>query len=301
MGYRINQLVTRIEPWIELTRVKTFAGSMLMFWPYAWALTMAAKNTTMPLHTYAKYMLLGFIGASVHHSGGCVWNDIIDKDLDKKVARTKHRPIADGRISVRGALLFTAVHIAFLLRLIWNLDLLAWYLGLAAIFPTGLTYPFMKRFTFWPQAFLGIAVNFGSIIAWPVARGDIPPQGVVLALGCWSWTVFYDTIYGCQDKKDDVSAGVKSTALLFGADIKPILSLFGGAVICSLLVSGVMNNQSWVFFLVSAAMGGSYLASLLWEVNPDIPEQCLATFNKNAFTFGFIVWSGILADYLMSI
>ncbi|KAH0583563.1 hypothetical protein H2248_009187 [Termitomyces sp. 'cryptogamus'] len=255
-----------LEPWIQLTRISYFAGSMVVFWPYG---------------------------------AGCVWNDILDRNFDAQVERTKHRPLASGRISVTGAALFLCVHMSILIVMIWDVNRLAWNVGLLALFPLTGIYPFMKRITYWPQAWLGIAINIGVSMAWATTTASIPTSSLVLSTGCFFWTLWYDTIYACQDKKDDVNAGVKSTALLFGLNTKRVLTLFGTSFMCSLTISGILNGQSLLFVL--AVLGGAlHLVWQLYTVDVDSPKSCWRTFEANGFYFGAIVEAGLVLDYVLS-
>lgn len=287
-----------IQPWVDLTRVRYFAGTMVVFWPFAWGLTMAARTVDMPFLNFWSLMVIGFIGASVSHSAGCVWNDVLDRHFDAKIERTKNRPLASGKISVLGAFLFLSMHLIVLLSMIWNVNRLAWTVGLLALFPLPGIYPFMKRVTYWPQAWLGIAINIGVSMSWATTTATLPPSSLVLSAGSFFWTLWYDTIYACQDKKDDVNAGVKSTALLFGTHVKTILAVFGFIVISALALSGAMNNQSFPFLVVSVVGGAIHLAWQLYLVDVDSPTSCWRTFDANGFYFGAVVEAGLLWDYL---
>ncbi|KAF5387186.1 hypothetical protein D9615_001585 [Tricholomella constricta] len=266
-----------LKPWVDLTRASKFAGTMVVFWPFAWGLTMAARTISMPIVNFCSLMVVGLIGAFLSHSAGCVWNDILDRHFDAKVDRTKHRPVASGKVSVLGASLFLCAHLVILIFMIWDVNRLAWTVGLLALFPLTGIYPFMKRVTYWPQAWLGIAINIGISMSWAIATSTIPPSSLVLSAGCFFWTLWYDTIYACQDKKDDVNAGVKSTALLFGSHVKQVLAVFGSMMIGGLTISGIMNNQSLPFYLFSS---------------------CWHTFEANGFYFGAVVEAGLVFDYL---
>lgn len=285
--------------WIELSRVHKFAGSMLIVWPCTWGMTMAARPLSLPLHTYATNFTYGLVGAALLHSAGCVWNDILDREFDRQVERTKHRPIADGRVSVQGALVFLAMHLVLLLALLWPLNTLAWKLGLITIFPLAGIYPLMKRVTYWPQAWLGLAINAISLVAWSALRAQLHFASGALMVGLWCWTLYYDTIYACQDKRDDVQAGVKSTALLFGGHVKRILAVFATSLVTCLAVVGALNNQGIPYFILTVGGAAVHLTMQLRNLDVDDPKSCLDAFESNGFTLGEIVWGGLFVDYIL--
>ncbi|KAI0058247.1 4-hydroxybenzoate polyprenyl transferase [Artomyces pyxidatus] len=292
-----------IRPWIELSRVHKFAGSMLIFWPFAWSLTMSAHAISMPLPTYALYILYGLFYAAVlhsEHSAGCIWNDILDRDFDRQVERTKNRPIAAGTVSVPGAVIFLFTHLAVLMALMWPFNDLAWKIGLVTVFPLPGIYPLLKRVTYWPQAWLGIAMNMVSVVVWSALQAKVPPAALMLLFACWFWTLYYDTIYACQDKRDDVKAGVKSTALLFGQHIKLVLAGFASLLVACLATAGYLNHQGAPFFLLGAGGAALHLFSQLRFVDVDNVKSCLVAFEANGFTFGGVVWFGLFCDYLFA-
>ncbi|KAF8515551.1 UbiA prenyltransferase [Gautieria morchelliformis] len=285
-----------IDPWVELTRVKKFAGTMVLFWPFAWSLTMVSRSISLPGTSYARLLAEGFVGACLLR-GGCIWNDILDKDFDRKVERTKHRPVADGRITVSAALVFLLAHLCLLVRMIWFTAPMVWYLGLVSIFLLPGVYPLMKRITYWPQAWLGLAMNAGVPMAAAILTTNISSSIIILSVGSWAWTIWYDTIYACQDKTDDVQAGVKSTALLFGDWTKPVLSIFGTILMSCLATCGVLNRAGISYFIITVGGGTFLLVKELWQVDLDVPKSCWETFNRNGFTLGAVVWLGMALDY----
>ncbi|KAJ7057192.1 4-hydroxybenzoate polyprenyl transferase [Mycena amicta] len=296
-----NSIASSLEPWISLTRVKYFAGTMLVFWPYAWGLTMTARTAEVPVARFFYLLICGFIGASLsHRCAGCVWNDILDREFDRQVERTKARPIAAGKISVRGAVMFLWAHLAIMLWMVRDVNELAWKIALTTMFPLAGFYPLMKRITYWPQAWLGISMNAGVLMAWAFITGSIPSSAFVLMGGTWAWTIWYDTIYACQDKKDDVKAGVKSTALLFGNSIKVVLAFFASLMLGALAVAGILNGHQLPYFTLSVGGGAVYLGVQLYTFNPNSPKSCWAAFHRNGFNLGGLIWAGFLADYLWS-
>ncbi|KAL0957959.2 hypothetical protein HGRIS_000139 [Hohenbuehelia grisea] len=296
----LKSLPASLQPWVDLMRLSRYAGTMLIFWPYAWGATMAARTSLLPVPRFFELIAYGLIGASLAHSAGCVWNDILDRNFDRKVARTKSRPIAAGLISVPKALVFLAAHYACMFYMIWTVNPLAWKVALTTMFPLAGAYPFMKRITNWPQAWLGISMNTGILMAWAFIAGDVPKSSWVLLGGAWAWTIWYDTIYACQDKKDDKKAGVKSTALLFGDNIKAVLGTFAALVVGALYYAGKLNDQQLPYFLISVLGGAVHMGVELYTVDTDSPKSCWAAFHRAGFHLGALIWTGFLADYLWS-
>jgi len=290
-----------IQPWVSLTRVKYFAGTMVVFWPYAWGLTMAARSALLPVPRFFFVLACGFIGAALSHSAGCVWNDILDRNFDRQVERTKLRPIAAGKISVPGAVTFLFAHLGIMISMVWHVNPLAWKIALASMFPLAGIYPYMKRVTFWPQAWLAISINTGVVMSWAFVTGTVPTSSLVLYAGTWAWTLWYDTIYACQDKKDDAKAGVKSTALLFGSYTKAVLGTFSAIMVAALFVAGIMNQQQLPYFLLSVVGCALYLGIELYTVDIDSPKSCWDVFHRNGFNLGGLVWAGLLVDYLLAV
>ncbi|KAI0056634.1 UbiA prenyltransferase [Artomyces pyxidatus] len=233
-------------------------------------------------------------------SAGCIWNDIMDREFDRQVERTKHRPIADGRISVPAALVFLVAHLATLLAMLWPANSLAWKIGMVSMFPLPAIYPLLKRITYWPQAWLGVAMNMAILVVWSALQNTISPAAIMLLAGCWSWTLYYDTIYACQDKRDDVKAGVKSTALLFGGRIRSVLSGFALLFVACFAAAGYLNGQGTPFYLLGVGGAAIHLFRQLHGVDLDDVKSCLIAFEKNGFSFGSIVWFGLFADYVVS-
>ncbi|KAI0294250.1 4-hydroxybenzoate polyprenyl transferase [Multifurca ochricompacta] len=289
---------TGLWRWVELSRVHKFAGSMLIFWPFAWGLTMAARSLSLPLQVYIFNLTYGLIGAALLHSAGCVWNDILDREFDRQVERTKHRPVADGRVSVPGALAFLAAHLVLLVAMLWPVKPLAWKLGLVTVFPLAGIYPLMKRVTYWPQAWLGVAMNMISLVAWSALHGRLASASGALIIGCWCWTLYYDTIYACQDKRDDVQAGVKSTALLFGVHVKKVLAVFAALLVACLATAGTLNKQGVPYFVLTVGGTAAHLILQLRNLDVDDTKSCLTAFESNGFTLGEIVWGGLFVDYI---
>ncbi|KAK7458754.1 hypothetical protein VKT23_009756 [Stygiomarasmius scandens] len=251
---------------IELSRIDRFAGTLILFWPYG---------------------------------GGCVWNDIIDMNLDAQVGRTKHRPLPSGRITITTALVFLSMHLILLFGLSTYLNPIAWKLAFLTVVPLTGIYPFMKRITYLPQVWLGITLNTPVVLASAIFKDNISIASVILALGCWSWTMWYDTIYGSQDKKDDVQAGVKSIVLLLDHYTRTALCLFATFIVSSWVICGILAGSSAPYFMVTVGGGGFLLLQDLLRVDLEDPKSCLRAFERNGFLIGPIVWLGFLIDYII--
>ncbi|MDA9063139.1 4-hydroxybenzoate octaprenyltransferase, partial [Candidatus Pelagibacter sp.] len=203
----------QLNLFIELTRLKKPIGYMLLFWPCAWGLTLA-YNFSSNLNNYFFYLFLFFLGSVLMRSAGCIVNDISDKEFDKKVERTKDRPIASNKVSVKLAIFYTIILCLLAFLVLINFNNLTIFLALCSM-PLAFTYPLMKRFTYWPQLFLGITFNYGLVLGWTSIVGEISIAPILLYIGAIFWTLGYDTIYGFQDIKDDEIIGVKSTSIKF--------------------------------------------------------------------------------------
>ena len=212
-----------LKIFIELTRLNKPIGFMLLFWPCSWGLAYAHTiNPNLDLFSY--YLILFFLGSVLMRSAGCIFNDIVDKDFDKKVKRTKKRPIASGKISVIQSFIYVFILclIAFLILIQFNH--LTIILGMSSMI-LAFSYPFMKRITYWPQLFLGITFNWGIVMAWTAINNNINMEIIILYLSAIFWTLGYDTIYGAQDMSDDEIIGLKSTSIKFKNNIKLFVSI----------------------------------------------------------------------------
>ena len=210
-----------LKIFIELTRLNKPIGFMLLFWPCSWGLAYSF-SLTKNVEQLIYYIVLFFLGSVLMRSAGCIFNDIVDKDFDKKVKRTKQRPIASNKISVKQSLIYVIVLCLLAFIILLQFNFLTIILGLSSMI-LAFTYPFMKRFTYWPQLFLGITFNWGIIMAWASMNNEISTNVVLLYLSAIFWTLGYDTIYGAQDMSDDEIIGLKSTSIKFKKDIKIFL------------------------------------------------------------------------------
>ena len=278
-----------LKIFIKLTRLNRPIGYMLLFWPCAWGLAFA-HNYSGDTNLYTKYLILFFLGSILMRSAGCVFNDIVDKDFDKKVKRTKRRPIAAGQISVVQSLgyVFSLCFFSFLILIQFNFFTIL--LGMGSML-LAFTYPFMKRITYWPQLFLGLTFNWGIIMAYTAMLNEVSIEIVLMYLAAIFWTLGYDTIYGTQDMVDDEIIGLKSTAIKF----KKHLNLF---VIINYLMFSIL-----IIFLFLESFGKNifstlivlFIFTLIYQIkkfNKRDPQSCLYSFRLNNLT-GFLLFLSI--------
>ena len=281
---------------IELTRLKKPIGFMLLFWPCAWGLTLA-YNFSVSLDKYFLYLSLFFIGSVLMRSAGCIVNDILDKKFDKKVSRTKNRPIASQKISVPIGLFYASALCLLAFLVLINFNYFTVLIALASI-PLAFTYPLMKRFTYWPQLFLGITFNYGLILGWTSITKQIDIIPIIFYLGAIFWTLGYDTIYGYQDIKDDEIIGLKSTSIKFKETAKSFLIVCYLILTFSLIIGGYMSNFNLFYFLfliVPLIHLFFYQIKIFESNNPNI---CLKIFKNNNY-FGLIVFVNILIGKIL--
>ena len=238
--------MNQLNLFIELTRLKKPIGYMLLFWPCVWGLSMAydfKKN----LNDYFFYLILFFLGSVLMRSAGCIVNDIFDRKFDKEVSRTKNRPIASGKITVNLGLFYSTILCLLAFFVLINFNLFTIILALASM-PLAFTYPLMKRFTYWPQLFLGITFNYGLLLGWTSIKGEIDIIPIIIYLGAIFWTLGYDTIYGFQDIEDDEIIGVKSTSIKFKESPKILLTICYLIFILVLIITGIKLALNKIFF-----------------------------------------------------
>jgi len=275
----------QINIFIELTRLNKPIGFMLLFWPCAWGLTIAYYYAG-EINLYLKYLLLFFLGSVLMRSAGCVFNDIVDKNLDKKVARTKRRPIASGKISVLGAFIYIIILCLIALLILLQFNLLTVMLGLGSMV-LAFSYPFMKRITYWPQLFLGLTFNWGIIMGWTSITNTISIEPVILYFSAILWTLGYDTIYGVQDLEDDEIIGIKSTSIKFKNNIKVfVTTCYSLCVLCILILFFMMQINKY-FLLLSVL----FIVPLIYQImifKLNKPNACLFAFKLNNLTGIFI-------------
>ena len=280
-----------IKLFIELTRLNRPIGYMLLFWPCLWGLTIA-YNFNSELEKFYFYTLLFLLGSMLMRSAGCIVNDIVDKNFDKKVERTKDRPIASGKVSVKLALIYSFVLCGLAFLVLINFNKFTILMALLSM-PLAFTYPLMKRFTYWPQLFLGITFNYGLVLAWISINSSVSMVPIIFYLGAIFWTLGYDTIYGYQDIKDDEIIGVKSTSIKFKKNPKIFISLCYSFFFISLIIIGILMNLKTLYFLTLII---TFLHLLIYQIknlNVDDANQCLQKFKSNNF-LGLIVFFNIL-------
>ena len=279
-----------LKIFIELTRLKKPIGFMLLFWPCSWGLAYS-YSTNQNLDLFIYYLILFFFGSVLMRSAGCIVNDIVDKDFDKKVQRTKKRPIASGKISVKNSLIYGVILCSIAFVILMQFNLLTILLGLCSML-LAFSYPFMKRITYWPQLFLGLTFNWGIIMAWTAMNNDISLEIIFLYIAAIFWTLGYDTIYGAQDMADDEIIGLKSTSLKFKKDIKLFvgISYLITLVLIVYLFLGEMGKNLFSLLLLLFAIS---LILQLINFDKNNPQKCLSSFKLNNYS-GLLLFLTIL-------
>ena len=282
---------------IELIRLKKPIGFMLLFWPCLWGLTIA-YNFNAELFTYFKYIFFFLAGSILMRSAGCIVNDIYDKNFDKKVERTKNRPIASGKISIKLGLIYVIILCLCAFLILINFNKLTIILALCSI-PFALLYPLMKRITYWPQLFLGITFNYGLILGWISIHGELNIVPLIMYFGAIFWTLGYDTIYGFQDIKDDEIIGVKSTSIKF----KNIPFVF--LIICylifflTIIITGIYLKFDYVFFMSLALLFYHLFFRQISKLNIKIKKNCLEIFKSNN-EIGLLIFISIIIGKILN-
>ena len=283
--------MNQLNLFIELTRLKKPIGYMLLFWPCAWGLTLAydfSKN----INNYFIYLILFFLGAVLMRSAGCIVNDILDKEFDAKVFRTKDRPIASGKISISLAIFYSIILCLLAFLVLINFNLFTIILALGSM-PLAFTYPLMKRFTYWPQLFLGITFNYGLILGWTAIKGELDIVPIIFYFGAIFWTLGYDTIYGFQDIKDDEIIGLKSTAIKFKGNAKKFLVICYSLLLILFTLGGYYMNFHFSYYLLLLVPFMHLFFYQMKVFNSNNPLSCLNVFKSNNF-FGLIILLNIL-------
>tara|TARA_B110000263_G_C15226960_1_gene472687 strand:+ start:44 stop:907 length:864 start_codon:yes stop_codon:yes gene_type:complete len=267
-----------IKIFIELTRLSKPIGIMLLFWPCAWGLTIA-YYFNQDVSLYFKNLILFFLGAVLMRSAGCIFNDIVDRDLDKKVKRTKLRPIASKRVSVTKAFIYIILLCLLAFIILLQFNHLTIVLGMSSMI-LAFAYPFMKRVTHWPQLFLGLTFNWGIIIGWTSIENNISIEPILLYLSAIFWTLGYDTIYGLQDIRDDEIIGVKSTSIKFKNSVKLFVGTCYTLCVLFILLLCFMINLNKYFILLSIF----FIFPLIYQVRffkVNNAKSCLSAFRSN--------------------
>ncbi|MBD1144602.1 4-hydroxybenzoate octaprenyltransferase [Pelagibacterales bacterium SAG-MED37] len=278
--------MNQLNLFVELTRLKKPIGYMLLFWPCAWGLTLV-YNFSESLDKYFFYLILFFLGAILMRSAGCIVNDILDRKFDKKVSRTKNRPIASGKISVHLGFFYTITLCFFAFLILINFNYFTIIIALGSM-PLAFTYPLMKRYTYWPQLFLGITFNYGLILGWTSISGQLDMIPIIFYFGAIFWTLGYDTVYGFQDIKDDEIIGLKSTSIKFKGTAKLFLILCYLILIISFSLGGYFMGFN-LFYFLSLAIPLIHLFFYQIKIfNIKKPITCLKIFKSNNY-LGFIL------------
>jgi 4-hydroxybenzoate polyprenyltransferase len=278
-----------LKIFIELTRLNKPIGYMLLFWPCSWGLAYA-YSVSQNEKLFIYYLILFFFGSLLMRSAGCIVNDIVDKDFDKKVKRTKKRPIASGKISIKKSLMYVMILCALAFLILIQLNFLTICLGLGSMF-LAFSYPFMKRITYWPQLFLGLTFNWGIIMAWAAINNDISIGIITLYISAIFWTLGYDTIYGAQDMRDDEIIGLKSTSIKFKKNIKLFVCICYMLSFTSLMWLYIEKIGINLFTLLLLMC----LMTLLYQLKifkKKDPLSCLKAFKVNNF-YGFFLFFAI--------
>lgn len=282
------------QPYLKLARLDRPIGTWLLFWPCSWGIASAASVGCFP----DPFMLALFgTGAVIMRSAGCTINDMWDRDIDGKVARTANRPLVNGDISMKKAWVFLGGQLSLGLAVLLQLNWYSVFLGASSLLLV-ITYPLMKRVTYWPQLILGFTFNWGALLGYSAIKGYVDiPICVPLYLAGVCWTIIYDTIYAHQDRKDDLLLGIKSTAIKFNTNTKLWLTGFASTMISSLLISGAMNNLAWPYFM-SVGLLTTHLFSQISTLNIDDPNDCASKFISNTHV-GLILFIGIVLGNLL--
>ena len=275
----------------ELTRLNKPIGFMLLFWPCIWGLTLA-YDFALSLEIFIFYGALFFSGSVLMRSAGCIVNDISDKNFDKLVERTKDRPIASGKISIRLAAIYASILCAVAFLVLINFNKFTILMALISM-PLAFTYPLMKRFTYWPQLFLGITFNYGLVLAWISIKNDISLIPIIFYFGAIFWTLGYDTIYGYQDIKDDEIIGVKSTSIKFKNNPKKFVLICYLTFIASLILIGLLMKFSLFYYLFLIFSVFQLIFIQIYKLNVNDPMNCLSKFKSNKFV-GLLIFVNLL-------
>ena len=278
--------MNQLNFFLDLTRLNRPIGYMLLFWPCSWGLTLA-YDFSKSYDLYFFYLILFFLGSVFMRSAGCIVNDIADKEYDKKVSRTKNRPIASGKVSVILGLSYVIILCFSALLVLINFNKITIILAFCSM-PLAFTYPLMKRFTYWPQLFLGITFNYGLILGWTSIENEINLIPVILYIGAIFWTLGYDTIYGYQDISDDEIIGVKSTSIKFKDNPKKFIFICYSITVLSYLYLDQVMDFNYFFYIGAILMIIHLFFYQINLFNPNNVKNCLKIFKSNN-SFGFLV------------
>lgn len=294
----IRHMPKKWRPYLQLMRIDRPIGTWLLFLPCVFGLILGAASQSRPFGTPHDlwYVLLMAVGAIVMRGAGCTYNDIVDRNIDAAVARTRGRPIPSGAVSLHAAWLFVGAQCLVGLIVLLQFNLLAIQLGFGAVILVA-AYPFMKRITWWPQAWLGLTFNWGAVLGFAAVTGTIDAGDLMLYAGLIFWTLGYDTIYAHQDKEDDALVGVKSTARRLGAQSRRWIGVFYTLSFALVLAAGFTEHAGWPFGILLLLAGGH----MYWQVQHlDIDDsgQCLRLFRSNRDAGGLIVLALLVSSWV---
>jgi 4-hydroxybenzoate polyprenyltransferase len=294
----VEWVAPAVQPYLRLMRLDRPIGTWLLFWPGVFGLLMGAASQGRAFDSWNDvwFVVLFGIGAIVMRGAGCTFNDIVDRDIDARVARTRGRPIASGAIGVKRAVVFLAAQCLVGLIILLQFNLFAIELGAASLVLVAI-YPFMKRITWWPQAWLGLTFNWGALLGFAAQTGRVDTADVLLYAGCFFWTLGYDTIYAHQDVDDDALIGVKSTARLFGKDSPRWILMFYAATFALIATAGLSEHLGPLFLLFMTAP----VLHLFWQVRSlrtENAQGCLEIFRSNRDAGGLIALALFVATFL---
>ena len=285
--------MSHISIFFELTRLKKPIGYMLLFWPCAWGLTIA-YDFQNSFEDYILYIFLFFSGSVLMRSAGCIVNDIVDKNYDQKVERTKNRPLASNKISIRSALVIALILCLLAFLILINFNNLTIILAICSM-PFAFTYPLMKRFTYWPQLFLGFTFNYGLLLGWISIQEEISFIPLIFYFGAIFWTLGYDTIYGYQDIKDDEIIGVKSTSIKFKNSPKTFISVCYFLFFLSLILIGYFMNFNNLYYLLLIIPFFHLFFYQIINLDIDNNNSCHQKFKSNNI-LGLIIFLTVLIE-----
>ncbi|MBU6299771.1 MAG: 4-hydroxybenzoate octaprenyltransferase [Alphaproteobacteria bacterium] len=294
----VDRAPSKLQPYLRLMRLDRPIGTWLLYWPCVFGLALGAVADSRPFGSWYDWYLIALfgIGAIVMRGAGCTYNDIVDRDFDAKVARTRGRPIPSGAVSVKQAWMFAAGLCLIGLLILLQLNWLSVGLGAGSLLLVA-GYPFMKRITWWPQAWLGLTFNWGAILGFAAQTGSLDTADAMLYAGLFFWTLGYDTIYAHQDKDDDALIGVKSTARLLGEKSRPWILGFYAVAFTLILAAGFTEHEGWPYVLLMLLAGGQ----MLWQVHTldiDDSERCLKIFRANRETGALIAAALIISTWV---
>ena len=287
--------MSQFNLFIELIRLKKPIGFMLLFWPCAWGLTLA-YDFSISLYNYFFYLVLFFLGSVLMRSAGCIVNDILDKEFDKKVFRTKDRPIASNQVSIKLGIIYVVILCFLALLVLLNFNSFTIILALASM-PFAFTYPLMKRFTYWPQFFLGITFNYGLILGWISIENNISIIPIIFYLGAIFWTLGFDTIYGFQDLKDDEIIGLKSTSIKFKSKPHLFLKLCYTIFLISLFIVGWLMQFNKFYYVGLIVISFHLYFIQIHRIIIEDHKNCLKIFKSNNLLGLIVLISLILGKF----